>query len=175
MRYILQIIFSLFVGGYLGPIDTPKYINCNAIRNVQFQFDAPPNVTTIYSKVPGRQRSLDVKTTYKPDASRKVAYELIEDILTREGKNGRDCILRTICEVSETPLSHNGLVGELLQIFFTPGKYERIHQDYRDASKAGINRVNCAKMYPECPFGHGILDTISLIEQFKFSEIFSNS
>jgi hypothetical protein len=40
-------------------------------------------------------------------------------VSNRDGINGRDCMLRTICEVADMPLSHNGLVGELLQVFFT--------------------------------------------------------
>lgn len=159
------------LGGYLGPVDTEAYINCNAIRNVQFQYDTPPNITTIFSKVPARQRSLvDGSPIYKADSSRRIAYDIIEEILRREGKNGKKCVLRTICEVAETPLKHNGLIGELLQIFFTPGKHEHIHQDYRDARKAGLNRVNCEKMFPDCPFGHGILDSVSLIQDFKFQD-----
>lgn len=151
-------------------MDTEKFINCNAIRNVQFQYDLPPNITTIFSQVPARQRSFDGRSriNYKPDASRKIAYEIVEDILGKEGKNGRECLLRTICEVAETPVNHNGLVGELLQLFFTPGKHEKVNQDYRDARKVGLNRVDCERMYPDCPFGHGILDSVSLIEEFKF-------
>jgi hypothetical protein len=76
--------------------------------------------------------------------------------------------LRTICEVSETPLGHNGLVGELLQLFFTPGDHEHLPEDYRHAKKAGLHHANCEKLYPDCPFGHGLLDSVSLIENFHF-------
>lgn len=155
--------------GYLGPIDTEKYINCNAIRNFQFQFDLPPNITTIFSQVPARQRSLKSDKKYIPDSSRKIAYEVLESVLNKEGKNGHKCILRTICEVAETPVNHNGLVGELVQLFFTPGRHEKLHPDYREARKAGLSRVNCEKLYPECPFGHGIMDTFSIVKEFKFN------
>lgn len=125
-------------------------------------------MTTIYSKVPARQRSFDGSPmAIRADSSRRFAYEVVEDILTKEGKNGRECMLRAICEVAETPVNHNGLVGELLQLFFTPGRHEKLHQDYRDAQKVGLNRVDCEKMYPNCAFGHGILDSISLIKNFK--------
>jgi DM4/DM12 family len=79
-------------------------------------------------------------------------------------------MLRTICEVAETPVNHNGLIGELMQLFFTPGSHEKLHEDYRHARKAGLNRVNCEKLYPDCPFGHGILDSISLVKEFKFKD-----
>jgi DM4/DM12 family len=156
----------------LGPIDTEKYINCNAIRNFHFQFDTLPNITTILSKVPARQRSIDggKEAFFKADSTRKIAYEIVEDILSRENKNGHECMLRTICEVAETPVNHNGLIGELMQLFFTPGRHEKLHEDYQHARKAGLNRVNCEKLYPDCPFGHGILDSVSLVEEFKFKD-----
>jgi hypothetical protein len=77
-------------------------------------------------------------------------------------------MLRAICEVSETPVDHddNGIVGELLQTFFTPGKYEKIDEDYRHAQLAGHHHVNCEKLYPDCPLGHGILDSFSLVREF---------
>lgn len=80
-------------------------------------------------------------------------------------------MLRTICEVAETPLSHNGLVGELLQIFFTPGQHEKIDDDYNYAMKAGLHRVDCLKLYPDCPFGNGILDTFSVLHNFHLDDI----
>jgi DM4/DM12 family len=109
----------------------------------------------------------------KPDSSRRIAYELVEEILSKEGKNGRQCLLRTICEIAETPLSHNGLIGELLEIFFTPGKHENIHNDYRDAQKAGLHHIDCVRLYPDCPFGDGILDTFSIVKEFKFGNLFT--
>lgn len=163
--------FAFRLAGYLGPIQTEAFINCNAIRNFQYQYDAPPNITTIHSIVPARQRSFGSgEPTFVPDSSRKIAYEVIEEMLTKEGKNGRQCLLRSICEVAETPVNHNGLVGELLQLFFTPGAHEKLHEDYRLARKAGLNNVNCEKLYPKCPFGHGMLDSVSLIKEYGFDK-----
>ena len=87
-------------------------------------------------------------------------------MFSREHKNGRECVLLTICQVAETPLSHNGFVGELLQIFFTPGKHEIINDEYRYAMKAGLHHVDCEKLYPDCPFEHRILDSFSIIKNF---------
>lgn len=106
----------------------------------------------------------------KPDNSRKMAYEVVSEILRREGKNGKECILRTICEVAEAPVNHNGLVGELIQIFFTPGKHEKLPEEYTHARKAGLNGIDCVKLYPDCPFGNGILDSISIIHDFKLMD-----
>jgi hypothetical protein len=29
-------------------------------------------------------------------------------------------------------------------------------------------------MYPDCPFGHGILDTFSVVKDYNFMDIFYN-
>jgi hypothetical protein len=94
---------------------------------------------------------------------------MIQEVLSKEGKNGRQCLLRTICEVAETPLRHNGIIGELLEALFTPSEHEIIHSDYRDARKAGLHHVDCIQMYPQCILGHGILDTISIIKNFNMA------
>ena len=166
-----------FVGGYLGPIDSPKFINCNAIRNVQYQYDLPADVATLYNKFSNRGRNFKSDNDEKErkivgDSTRQIAYELVEEIMQRDGKNGKQCLMRTICEVAETPLKHNGLMGEVLQMFFSPGQHELIHQDYKDAKKAGLNGIDCIKMYSDCPIGNGLLDNISLIEEFKFMDLF---
>lgn len=158
-------------------------MNCNAIRNFQYQYDLPNNLSVIYQKYAdwSKPKSRSFKSyvdeesiTYKADSSRRVAYELVEEILSKEGKNGRQCLLRTICEIAETPLSHNGLVGELLEVFFTPGNHEHIYDDYRHARKAGLHHVDCIKMYPDCASGDGILDTFSIIKEFKFNNILTS-
>lgn len=118
----------------LGPVDLPLWQTVNCARNFMFQYNFPPKIVTIYNKYP-QKRSLEVA---KRDGSRKIGYLLVERLLNkwvfksklfggimfffvsnRDGINGRDCMLRTICEVADMPLSHNGLVGELLQVFFT--------------------------------------------------------
>ncbi|KAG5676909.1 hypothetical protein PVAND_006712 [Polypedilum vanderplanki] len=165
-----------YVGGYLGPIDIPSWQNINCLRNFQFQYNLPATWYTSFPTFPGlwrgRSNDGDSKTKevkIRPDSSRKIAYELLEEMLNKEKKNGHECILRTICEVAETPLSHNGMIGELLQIFFTPGEHEIIDEEYRHAMKAGLHRVNCEKLYPECPFS--ILDTFSIVQNFHFDNV----
>lgn len=93
----------------------------------------------------------------------------MSQIIFREHKNGHECLLRTICEVAETPLSHNGLIGELLQVFFTPGDHEIIDDEYRYAMKAGLQHVTCDKLFPDCPFS--VLDSFSIIQNFHFDNV----
>lgn len=39
--------------------------------------------------------------------------------------------------------------------------YEDAHPEYVDAKKAGEYGVDCLTMYPKCPKGSGLLDSIS--------------
>lgn len=37
----------------------------------------------------------------------------------REGYPARACLLRSICEASEYPLDHNGVLGGIIHVIFT--------------------------------------------------------
>uniref|UniRef100_A0A182JQ01 Uncharacterized protein n=1 Tax=Anopheles christyi TaxID=43041 RepID=A0A182JQ01_9DIPT len=110
------------------------------------------------------------KNRYSEDAyvetGRRQLYELLEKFLGRtdDGRSpgaasARACLLRTICEVADTPLTHNGMVGEILDVVFSPGDTDDLPDEYKIARRYGANGVDCGRMYAECPFGHGILDT----------------
>nr|XP_022900456.1 uncharacterized protein LOC111413653 [Onthophagus taurus] len=70
--------------------------------------------------------------------------------------NGRACLLRSICEISSTPLeTRNGLLSEILHLLLTPSSTEEIpisHSDheYWAAEKLGKETENCAILFPEC-------------------------
>lgn len=160
-------------------------MNINAIRNVQGQFGLPRNLITIYNKF--SRKYGDESGKLLRDSSRRVAYELIEyfwerwlgsnpkiwrwiiELFYRDGKNGQECLQRTICEAAESPINHNGLLGEILQLLFTPNEGENVDQDYMDAKKAGEHGVDCLKLFPDCPLGDGILDDITLYQEFTDS------
>ncbi|XP_062559797.1 uncharacterized protein LOC134224458 [Armigeres subalbatus] len=97
------------------------------------------------------------------DSSRLQLYRVLEHILDTQGKNGRNCIMRTICDLADTPLTHNGMVGELIDLIFTPSETDDVEEEYRTARKYGMNGVNCSAVYKECPYGHGLLDAFSTI------------
>lgn len=80
-----------FACGYLGPIDIPLWQNINCLRNFQFQYPLPDKWATKFPTFPGVRRSegrslgdntIDEEKV-KPDSSRKIAYELIEDMLNK--------------------------------------------------------------------------------------------
>ena len=108
------------VTGYLGPIDIPKWQNINCLRNYQYQYALPPNIVTKFSTFPGLSRSegrnlndnqID-KVDYKPDETRKLAYEILEHTLER--------FIYFIIE------KLNSIFTELLNFFFCHLEKERM-------------------------------------------------
>lgn len=60
------------------------------------------------------------KSEDAPDNSRWDAYKALEGVSNNNGMGGKDCVLRTICESANSPISaKSGLLGELLHIFLT--------------------------------------------------------
>lgn len=94
--------------------------NIGCLVNFQAQYLYPSNIHPTWFDKYGITRKMEARNLDKiGDSSRKIAYALVEKYLDNHGRNGKECMLRSICEVAETPLSHNGLSGELLHIFFT--------------------------------------------------------
>ena len=46
-------------------------------------------------------------------------FQYVENFLFNFGLDGKGCLLRAICETHETPLLGHGMVGEILELFFT--------------------------------------------------------
>lgn len=91
------------------------------------------------------------------DKTRILFYNFLEILLNRNGINGKECICRTICEINFSPLKHNGIFGEILDVVFMPGK-EKLPIDYMHAKEAGIAGADCLTLYSKCQIGEGILD-----------------
>lgn len=52
--------------------------------------------------------------------SRKFVYGMLENKMSAMGLNGRQCLLKTICEVSAIVLGeHNGVLGDIVHIIFS--------------------------------------------------------
>ncbi|XP_076763337.1 uncharacterized protein LOC143430798 [Xylocopa sonorina] len=99
-----------------------------------------------------RRRSLD----------RATLYQVVENKFANYGYQGHECLLRAICETSEHPLRHNGLIGDILHVIFTPtsSRHERLPQDILQAEVAGRNG-SCSNYQPRCPVG--LFDLIGVL------------
>ncbi|XP_017080271.1 uncharacterized protein LOC108114036 [Drosophila eugracilis] len=132
------------------------------------------NVTPINARQDGRDYINDEDNEVRrrsvgspPPFKRHDFYRCIINFLTHYGFNGSACLLRTICEVSESPLdAQNGLVGSLFQILFMPttsaAEQELQHVDgLYEASDAGTRGLGCSDYVAHCE--HSALDLISIV------------
>ncbi|XP_076315510.1 uncharacterized protein LOC143228056 [Tachypleus tridentatus] len=79
----------------------------------------------------------------------------VETMLKRFGIDGKECVLRTICEVAEVPLLEDGLLGEVLNLLISASKVPddyKLLEDYVNAEKYGRKNGNCEEAYSKCPF-----------------------
>jgi len=77
----------------------------------------------------------------------------IEDSLDRGGLSGRQCVLRAICELKETPIHEWSLIGEMIANFMLPKKDNLTALDeYRKAETIGEEHGDCWSFYSACPF-----------------------
>nr|XP_019527282.2 uncharacterized protein LOC109399302 [Aedes albopictus] len=136
----------------------------NAAVNLQANYRIPADIIWPVPEDVFRQRMNNDFT----DNSRPQLYRTLERMIDTWGRNGRTCLLRTICEAAETPLSHNGLFGEILDVIFTPSETDAIDEEYLMARQYGSHGVSCSGVFKDCPYGHGLLDTISTVLTSKF-------
>ncbi|XP_018020273.1 uncharacterized protein LOC108676664 [Hyalella azteca] len=129
------------------------------------------------------------RTKYREDnlshlhlSQRRDTYEAIGKILTSHGLAGRQCVLRTVCEVAEAPL-HFGFIGDILNILFTPSvatvaasraaDIESI-REYLEAEELGRTLGGCDKNFGACP--SSIFQMLPVIRQQVLNfGIFENS
>ncbi|XP_076656811.1 uncharacterized protein LOC143361359 [Halictus rubicundus] len=93
---------------------------------------------------------------------RATVYRVVENKFTSYGYQGHECLLRAICETSEHTLRHNGLIGDILHVIFTPtsSRHEELPQDILQAEAVGRNG-GCSKYQPQCPVG--LFDLIGVL------------
>ncbi|XP_059611044.1 uncharacterized protein LOC132257975 [Phlebotomus argentipes] len=154
--------------GISAPIVLSGKRSMGCAYNLQGQFRVPSEVMWRPVTFEGLSRKArreleDIQANSREDESRKLLYFMLERFKNWAGKNGRECLLRTICEVTQSPLTEdNGIFGELIDSIFIPGD-ARVDQHFQDAHRAGRAGINCLKVYKNCPMGDGFLD------QFVFS------
>ncbi|XP_050088647.1 uncharacterized protein LOC126572953 [Anopheles aquasalis] len=140
--------------------------------NLQASYRIPANIIYPTPETIFNNRAFD--QPQQPDAARAALYAVLERSFDRPsdgaiagsvGRNGRACLLRAICEVAATPFAHNGLIGEIIDVIFTPNPSEAIDPVYRLAQERGRQQHDCLRLYPSCPKGLGIFDSISFVVQ----------
>ncbi len=81
---------------------------------------------------------------------------LIEDLLGQTfALDGRKCVQRFICELSEEPVKDKSLMGEVLHTVMEPRKSKATPADdpYIEAELHGFRHGECRKKFAKCPIG----------------------
>ncbi|XP_058055836.1 uncharacterized protein LOC131207243 [Anopheles bellator] len=125
--------------------------------NMQAAYRIPANI------IDPRPETIFMNRAAEPDASRGQLFRVLERTFDRADRNGRACVLRAVCEVAATPLKHNGLIGEIIDVIFTPNPSELLDIVYLEAQNYGSSGRDCIQLYPSCPSGKGIFDSVSVL------------
>lgn len=87
---------------------------------------------------------------------RRSIYQHVQGLFENFGFDGQTCLLRAICEMAEAPLVHQGLVGKLIDLIFTPSllKVPKSMEPYLSSNRIRRDVVNI----PELEVLHNPID-----------------
>lgn len=102
---------------------------------------------------------------------RSSLYDMIIAVFERLTFGGRDCLLRMICEAAYSPISHNGVLGQILHVILMPSTTDNLalHPDFEAAEELGReagSNLDCSEMFKNC--STSLLDVISRLESAPF-------
>ncbi|XP_065157002.1 uncharacterized protein [Atheta coriaria] len=139
--------------------------------NFQFQYALPADIAQLEKPFPpiiAKSRERRHEDSAKV-SDRSLFYMGLAAAMSSNGTDGTSCVLRSICDNAMHSLKHssNGLFGELMHIALTPSIDTNGNEDndvYVDAQRAGEFGVDCVSVYPGCPAGANLLDTLSVLD-----------
>ncbi|XP_014470405.1 PREDICTED: uncharacterized protein LOC106742194 [Dinoponera quadriceps] len=146
-----------FTLGITVPVAMTKRGGIAFNAGFQLNFALPWNLTQFEPTViPARHiRDLELQDT----------YVAIEDLLNEHGwRDGRQCLLRTICELAETPLRRTqrreDVLEEMIHLILTPteersavainSSHPSANKLYQEAERLGRSGGDCILTYPDC-------------------------
>ncbi|XP_030025668.1 uncharacterized protein LOC115444147 isoform X1 [Manduca sexta] len=145
------------------PIDIPDK-NVFVSYNFESNYSVLTNITEIDEVIFPNLPMISSRQTRS--ITRELAYTVLETRFKEHGMNGRECMLRNICEAAETPLHHNGLLGHIMHVVFTPSasREEGLDDDYYEAEADG-QKGDCDKYLDDCPFS--LFDIITRLVEIR--------
>nr|CAI5851975.1 unnamed protein product [Callosobruchus analis] len=81
--------------------------------------------------------------------TRRELYGKIENLLTALSRDGKACLHKAICEVSQVEQGKGTLMEEIFKAIFRIKPHEH-YPDEDDYDKAANKNHNCTEMYPTC-------------------------
>lgn len=116
-----QIIF-----GISYPVVTHDKVNWRSLNmayNFQAIYTAIGKVsfpwTRFDRKLEQSKAQFDRDGSYANDNTRTYAYKAYELLMDSRGVNGKQCLLRAICEAAQEPIHLGGVSEEILHLFLT--------------------------------------------------------
>uniref|UniRef100_A0A1I8Q904 Uncharacterized protein n=1 Tax=Stomoxys calcitrans TaxID=35570 RepID=A0A1I8Q904_STOCA len=115
--------------------------------NLQFQYGVPPEPIYWWDKWDRRNFASNGGTDIlHTDEAQEFLYAFAEQLMDRRQQNGRQCLLKAICENAQIHV-HQGLYSELLHRFLRP--HYNMDAAYVDAWHMGQKGVDCQTSYPK--------------------------
>ncbi|CAH2267622.1 jg27894 [Pararge aegeria aegeria] len=152
------------------PLDIPDR-NVFVSYNFESNYSVVTNITqideVIFPNLPV------IAARHSRSITRELAYTTLETKFQEHGMSGRECMLRNICEAAETPLHHNGLLGHIMHIVFTPSssREEGLEDVYYEAEADGL-RGDCDKYFDLCPYS--LFDVITRLVEMQQKPLQNN-
>ncbi|CAB3244854.1 unnamed protein product [Arctia plantaginis] len=83
-------------------------------------------------------------------SSRASLYQKIETMLLGLGVNGKDCVMKTLCLISQAKERPQGMFfEEIMKAIFTLPK-NSVEDDYSEYDPAHTTNESCEVLYPDC-------------------------
>ncbi|KAJ8688557.1 hypothetical protein QAD02_024352 [Eretmocerus hayati] len=156
-RFLLK---KLFTVGVATPISKDKKGGLTFNSGFQFNYDLPYNLTQFEPMLlsQGRRRR---PTRQLHQLNLENIYRGLEQLLHEHGwGDGKQCLLRAICELAETPLSgssheQDDVVEEIVHLLLTPSEEENMVDakwldQYREAEMLGRDGADCEILFRGC-------------------------
>lgn len=91
--------------------------------NYQAQYIPIPNATFLWNKfardLRNQRKMNDEQGVHFRDFTRNLIYGAMELFLDTKGKPGRQCLLKSICDVAEHPIVRHGVFEEVVHLILT--------------------------------------------------------
>ncbi|XP_061388287.1 uncharacterized protein LOC133323369 [Musca vetustissima] len=122
------------------------------LYNFHYQYGLPPKPIYWWDKWDKRNLNGNLgpltysEDEFQTDEAQLFLYTFAENLMHRHGGNGRECLLKAICENAQIDV-HQGLYAELLYRFLRP--HRNLDSYYVDAWHMGLKGVDCQSNYPK--------------------------
>lgn len=88
-----------------------------------FPYVPIPNTTFLWDRfeedLRTQKKLYDEQGVYFRDLTRDLIYGAMELFLDTKGKSGRQCLLKSICDVAEHPIVRGGIFEEIVHLVLT--------------------------------------------------------